>query len=253
MLKITNLQKSFRDNLNHQVEIFKNFNLEISKGEFVAIFGPNGCGKTTLLNLIAGVDKADGGEIIFDDRKTKIAFIFQNYRESLFPWLSVIDNISYPLKLQGVPIEKRREQAKSLCVRFGVTISLESYPYTLSGGQQQLVTILRALITQPDIILLDEPFSSLDYQTNLFMLNKIQEIWRETGITFVFVSHDIDEAIFLSQRLILLSNKPTIIVKEVNNVLPYPRTTHLMGMPEFSRLKHEALDVFIKQVNNKTL
>ena len=253
MLKITNLQKSFRDNLNHQVEIFKNFNLEISKGEFVAIFGPNGCGKTTLLNLIAGVDKADGGEIIFDDRKTKIAFIFQNYRESLFPWLSVIDNISYPLKLQGVPIEKRREQAKSLCVRFGVTISLESYPYTLSGGQQQLVTILRALITQPDIILLDEPFSSLDYQTNLFMLNKIQEIWRETGLTFVFVSHDIDEAIFLSQRLILLSNKPTIVAKTITNSLSYPRTTHQMGAPEFSKLKHEAIDIFVKQINNKII
>ncbi|MEK6818866.1 MAG: ATP-binding cassette domain-containing protein, partial [Nanoarchaeota archaeon] len=129
----------------------------------------------------------------------------------------------------------------------------ENYPYTLSGGQQQLVTILRALITKADLILLDEPFSSLDYQTTLFMLNKTQEIWQETGITFIFVSHDIDEAIFLSQRLILLSKKPTMIAEEVNNILPYPRTTHIMGMPEFSRLKHEALDVFIKQVNNKTL
>ena len=213
MLKITNLQKSFQDNLGHSVEVFKNFNLEISGGEFLAIFGPNGCGKTTLLNLIAGIDKADDGKIIFDDPKTKIAFIFQNYRESLFPWLNVIDNISYPLKLQGIPEEKRHVQVKNLCEQFGVQINFENYPYTLSGGQQQLATILRALITKPDIILLDEPFSSLDYQTTLFMLNKTQEIWQETGITFIFVSHDIDEAIFLSQRLILLSKKPTMIAK----------------------------------------
>lgn len=252
MLKLVNIKKTYLDQ-KRKIEVFSNFNLEVSNGEFVAIFGPNGCGKTTLLNLIAGLDKPDFGQIIFDNPKTRIAFIFQNYRESLFPWLNVIDNISYPLKLQGIPAQKRYAQVKNLCEQFSVQINFESYPYTLSGGQQQLVTVLRALITQPDIILLDEPFSSLDYQTTLFMLNKMQEIWRETGITFVFVSHDIDEAIYLSQRLILLSKKPTIIAKEINNALPYPRTAHMVGTPEFSKLKHEALDIFIRQINNTTL
>src|SRR3989338_4446040 len=107
MLKITNLQKSFRDNLNHQVEIFKNFNLEISRGEFVGIFGPNGCGKTTLLNLISGLDKDFSGKISFDN-KVQISYIFQNYRESIFPWLTIAENIAYPLKLQGVSDKEQK-------------------------------------------------------------------------------------------------------------------------------------------------
>lgn len=249
MLSITNLKKSYYDNRGVELKVFEDFNLEIHEGEFLSLFGPNGCGKTTLLNLIAELDKSDGGEITFLNKKHKIAFIFQDYRNSLFPWLNIVDNISYPLKLAGSSIIERREQTENMCRQFGAKLNFGAYPYTLSGGQQQLVSILRALIANPDIILLDEPFSSLDYQTTLFMLKKTQEMWQKTKITFIYVSHEIDEAIFLSQRLVLLSNKPTRVVKVVNNALPYPRTTEVAGNLEFSRLKNEALDVFVKQIS----
>ncbi len=252
MLKITHLNKSYTEHSGSELAIFNDFNLEVKKGEFIGIFGPNGCGKTTLLNLIAGLDKPNSGNIIFDTPAVRTAFIFQNYRESLFPWLSVKDNITYPLKLRGIPIAERYKRAEKLTEQFGVKINLESFPYALSGGQQQFTAILRALMTEPDLILMDESFSSLDYQTTLFMLIKMQEIWEETGITFIFVSHEIDEAIFLAQRVILLSHKPTKVVKELVNSLPYPRTTHVMGTPEFTNLKHQAVDEFIKQVNNKS-
>ncbi len=129
MLKLVNIKKTYLDQ-KRKIEVFSNFSLKVNKGEFVAIFGPNGCGKTTLLNLIAGLDEPDFGQIIFDNPKTKIAFIFQNYRESLFPWLNVIDNISYPLKLQGISVQKRHAQVKNLCEQFSVQINFESYPYT---------------------------------------------------------------------------------------------------------------------------
>ena len=233
MLRITHLNKFYTEKDGAKLAIFKNFNLEVNKGEFVGIFGPNGCGKTTLLNLIAGLDRPNSGKIIFNAPATRRAVIFQNYRESLFPWLSVRDNIAYPLKLRGIPLKERHKRAEALTEQFGIKINLESFPYTLSGGQQQFAAILRALMIEPDLILMDEPFSSLDYQATLFMLRKMQEIWEETGITFIFVSHEIDEAIFLAQRVVLLSNKPTRVVKDIVNSLSYPRTTAAMGMPEF--------------------
>ncbi len=246
MLKIENLEKSFQNNGN-AIKVFESFNLKISRGEFIGIFGPNGCGKTTLLNLISGLDKNFLGKINFGN-KVKISYIFQNYRESIFPWLTIADNITYPLKLQGISREKQKEEAKIICNQFGIKFDLSDYPYTLSGGQQQLVAILRGLITKPDILLFDEPLSSLDYQTTLFMLNKIQEIWQETKTTVLFISHDIDEAIMLSQKIILLSNKPARVIKTFDNNLNYPRKTDIMGTSEFIRLKHDVLSVFTDEV-----
>lgn len=246
MLKIDNLKKVYDHNGN-SVEVFDSFNLEISRGEFVGIFGPNGCGKTTLLNLISGLDKEFSGKIDFDN-KAKTSYIFQNYRESIFPWLTIADNISYPLKLRGLSKKEQSNAAQSICNQFNIKFNLSDYPYTLSGGQQQLVAILRGLITKPDILLFDEPLSSLDYQTTLFMLKKIQEIWQETKTTVIFISHDIDEAITLSQKIILLSNKPTKVIKIFDNRLHYPRKTDIMGTNEFVELKHNILSVFTDEV-----
>lgn len=246
MLKINNLEKIYNHNGN-SVEVFDSLNLEISRGEFIGIFGPNGCGKTTLLNLISGLDKDFSGKINFDN-KVRISYIFQNYRESIFPWLTIADNIAYPLKLQGISDKEQKNAAHSICNQFGVKFDLSDYPYTLSGGQQQLVAILRGLITRPNILLFDEPLSSIDYQTTLFMLNKIQEIWQETKTTIVFISHDIDEAITLSQKIILLSNKPTRVIKNFDNHLNYPRKIDTMGTKEFVELKHNILSVFTNEV-----
>ncbi|PIR05620.1 nitrate ABC transporter ATP-binding protein [Candidatus Kuenenbacteria bacterium CG11_big_fil_rev_8_21_14_0_20_37_9] len=246
MLKITNLSKSYQHN-GSPVKVFELLNLEILRGEFVGIFGPNGCGKTTLLNLISGLDKNFSGEINFDN-KVKISYIFQNYRESIFPWLTIAENIAYPLKLRGHTREEQREAARKICNQFDIKFDLSDYPHTLSGGQQQLAAILRGLITKPDILLFDEPLSSLDYQTTLFMLNKIQEIWQETKTTILFISHNIDEAVTLSQKIILLSNKPTKIVKIFDNHLNYPRKTDILGSSEFVELKHNILSEFTHEI-----
>lgn len=246
MLKIEKLEKIYEHNGN-SVKVFESLDLEILHGEFIGIFGPNGCGKTTLLNLISGLDKNFSGKINFDN-KVKISYIFQNYRESIFPWLTIADNIAYPLKLQGISREKQKDEAKIICNQFGIKFDLSDYPYNLSGGQQQLVAILRGLITKPDILLFDEPLSSLDYQTTLFMLNKIQEIWQETKTTVLFISHDIDEAIMLSQKIILLSNKPVRVIKIFDNHLHYPRKTDTLGLSEFVELKRDILSAFADEI-----
>ena len=246
MLKLENIKKTYDHNGN-SVEVFDSLNLEISKGEFISVFGPNGCGKTTLLNLISGLDKNFSGKINLNSQ-TKISYIFQNYRDSIFPWLTIAENISYPLKLQGYTNEKQSEAVQKICSQFGIKFDLADYPYNLSGGQQQLVVILRGLITKPDILLFDEPLSSLDYQTTLFMLDKIQEIWLETKTMVIFVSHDIDEAITLSQKIILLGSKPTKIVKIFENNLKYPRKIDILGTSEFVSLKHNILNVFKEEI-----
>lgn len=246
MLKINNLEKVYNHN-GSPAKVFDSLNLEIARGEFIGIFGPNGCGKTTLLNLISGLDKNFSGKINFDN-EVKISYVFQNYRESIFPWLTIADNITYPLKLQGLSPKEQKNTAQNICNQFNIKLNLSDYPYTLSGGQQQLVAILRGLITKPDILLFDEPLSSIDYQTTLFMLSKIQEIWQETKTTIIFISHDIDEAITLSQKIILLSSKPTRVIKTFDNHLNYPRKTDIMGTSEFVALKHNILSVFTNEV-----
>lgn len=246
MLEIKNISKTYF-NKGKNIQVFSDFNLSVRRGEFVSIFGPNGCGKTSLLHIIAGILSADFGSIKFKDKdieSLKVGFVFQDYHNSLLPWLSVQDNLSFPLKLSGSSKEERVEKVAELCKKFNCNINLNLYPYQLSGGQQQFVSLLRGLISNPDIYLLDEPFSSLDYQTTLSMLEQLSKIWEETKITTLFVSHEIDEAIFLSQKIILLGNKPTKVEKIIENNLPYPRKLDLLGTPEFAKIKSEVLSIY---------
>lgn len=251
MLKILNLQKIYKDRDQTRVEVFDQFNLQVAEGEFVAIFGPNGCGKTTLLNLIAGIINPDEGSITLNNKppySSRIGYVFQDYRNSLFPWLKIKDNISFPLKLRGLNKKERNKKVERVCKNFGFNIDLKFYPYNLSGGQQQFVSLLRGLIIEPEIYLLDEPFSSLDYQTTLLMLEKFSKIWMETKTTTIFISHEIDEAIFLAQKIVLLSNKPTKIAKIFENKMPFPRKIDLLGSPEFAKLKQEILNIYRQEI-----
>jgi len=250
MLEIKNLKKTYYNN-QQTIKVFDDFNLNINDGEFITIFGPNGCGKTTLLNMIAGILTPDFGEINFNKKlisSLRIGFVFQDYRNSLFPWLRIKDNISFPLKLKNVDKKTRDDEVVKMCKKFGCNFNIDSFPYELSGGQQQFISLLRGLIIDPELYLLDEPFSSLDYHTTLFMLEKLSEIWQKTKITTLFVSHEIDEAIFLSQRIVLLSNKPSSVVKIFNNPLPYPRKISLLGCPEFAKLKNEILNIYSQEI-----
>ena len=231
--------------------IYDNFDLDIPRGELISVFGPNGCGKSTLINIIAGLIPADAGQILFDGmllNEIKFGYVFQNYREALFPWLRAFDNIAYPLKMMQVAPAERRARTEKLVAHLGIKLDLNLYPYQMSGGQQQLVSIMRALIVEPEILFLDEPFSALDYEMTLFMREQLQRIFMETGTTTVLVSHDLEEAVFLADRVLLLSRHPARVADFAPVAAARPRTDATLSDPEFVRTKAHCLEVFQREV-----
>jgi NitT/TauT family transport system ATP-binding protein len=231
--------------------IYDNFDLDIPRGELISVFGPNGCGKSTLINMIAGLIAPDAGQILFDGMllsEIKFGYVFQNYREALFPWLRAFDNIAYPLKMMQVAPVERRARTERLVAHLGVKIDLNLYPYHMSGGQQQLVSIMRALIVEPEILFLDEPFSALDYEMTLFMREQLQRIFMETGTTTVLVSHDLEEAVFLADRVLLLSRHPARVADFTPVKALRPRTDVTLSDPEFVSTKAHCLEVFQREV-----
>jgi NitT/TauT family transport system ATP-binding protein len=243
---IRGLSKRFSD-----TAIYDNFDFDIPRGKLISVFGPNGCGKSTLINMIAGLFPVDAGEILFDGQpvsKIRFGYVFQNYREAMFPWLRAFDNIAYPLRLMGVSKAERTARVEKLVAHLGVKIDLALYPYQLSGGQQQLVSIMRALIVEPEILFLDEPFSALDYEMTLFMREQLQRVFMETATTMVLVSHDLEEAVYLSDRILLLSRHPARAVEFVAYDAPRPRTLETMSEADFISTKAHCLDVFQREV-----
>src|SRR5882757_798391 len=231
--------------------IYDKFDLDIPRGELISVFGPNGCGKSTLINMIAGLIPLDAGQVLFDGMllsEIKFGYVFQNYREALFPWLRAFDNIAYPLKMKGIDKAERSARVEKLVARLGVRLDLNRYPYQMSGGQQQLVSIMRALIVEPEILFLDEPFSALDYEMTLFMREQLQRIFVETATTTVLVSHDLEEAVYLSDRILLLSRGPARAVEFVHYDAQRPRTLRTMSEADFVRTKAHCLDVFQREV-----
>jgi NitT/TauT family transport system ATP-binding protein len=243
---IRRLSKRFSD-----TAIYDNFDFDIPRGKLISVFGPNGCGKSTLINMIAGLFPADAGEILFDGQpisRIRFGYVFQNYREAMFPWLRAFDNIAYPLKLMAISKAERTARVERLAAHLGVKIDLALYPYQLSGGQQQLVSIMRALIVEPEILFLDEPFSALDYEMTLFMREQLQRVFMETATTTVLVSHDLEEAVYLSDRILLLSRHPARAVDFVTYDAPRPRTLATMSEADFISTKAHCLDVFQREV-----
>jgi NitT/TauT family transport system ATP-binding protein len=231
--------------------IYDRFDLDIPRGKLVSVFGPNGCGKSTLINIIAGLILPDAGEILFDGkplRAIKFGYVFQNYREALFPWLRSVDNIEYPLKLMKLPKAERRARVEKLVAHLGVKIDLKRYPYEMSGGQQQLISIMRALVVEPEILFLDEPFSALDYEMTLFMRERLQNIFMKLKTTMLLVSHDLEEAIQLADQVVLLTRRPTRVAEIVNVDLPWPRDLDVTTGEGFINLKRHCLDRFWREV-----
>jgi NitT/TauT family transport system ATP-binding protein len=231
--------------------IYDNFDLDIPRGELISVFGPNGCGKSTLINIVAGLISPDAGEILFDGMRLdeiKFGYVFQNYREALFPWLRAFDNVAYPLKMMKVAPAERKARTERLVAHLGIKLDLNLYPYQMSGGQQQLVSIMRALIVEPEILFLDEPFSALDYEMTLFMREQLQRLFMETGTTTVLVSHDLEEAVYLADRVLLLSRHPARVADFPKVSSPRPRTDATLSEPDFVRMKAHCLDVFQREV-----
>ncbi|MEP4431936.1 MAG: ATP-binding cassette domain-containing protein, partial [Hyphomicrobiales bacterium] len=222
-------------------------------GSFTSIFGPNGCGKSTLINMISGLMPMDSGNVFYDGQTiqdTRISYVFQNYREALFPWLRAIDNIHYPLKLQGIPRSERTQRVDKLVEDFGIKIDLNAYPYALSGGQQQAVSILRALVRDPEVLFLDEPFSALDYEMTLLMREKLQGIFEKTGTTMILVSHDLEEAVQMADQVLLLTKRPTRVAALVDNELPRPRDAASLVSADFVALRSQCLEIFQREANS---
>ncbi|MGE4337329.1 MAG: ABC transporter ATP-binding protein [Pigmentiphaga sp.] len=231
--------------------LYSDFELNLPRGKVTCIFGPNGCGKSTLMNMVAGLIEPDSGEILFDGKTlkdTKIGYVFQNYREALFPWIRAIDNIRYPLKLEGLSDAHCNARVQELIKTFDIRFDLNRYPYELSGGQQQLVSILRALAPRPEVLFLDEPFSALDYEMTLLIRDKLQEMFAATQLTTVIVSHDLEEAVYLADDILLLTKRPTQVADVLGYDAPRPRDVSNLSSPDFIAVKSRCLSIFQREV-----
>lgn len=241
-LVLKNLSKSFAGEGKAEVEALSHIDLDVSDGEFVSVLGPSGCGKTTLLRIIAGLDHPSGGEILLDGKMIdgpcpRMAMIFQEY--SLYPWRTVIDNIAFGLEMKGVEKEQRREKAFEFLELVGLVDFAGNYPFELSGGMRQRVAVARALAIDPQILLMDEPFGALDAQTRNMLQRELLEIWEKTKKTVLFVTHSVDEAIYLSDRVVVLTARPGTIREMVSIDLPRPRER---TGTEFAKLRRYVLD-----------
>ena len=229
-----------------EVEAVRDLSVEIGAGEFVSILGPSGCGKSTLIGAVAGFTPLAGGEVVLDgtagtrpgpDR----GVVFQHH--TLFPWKTVYHNVEFGLKMRGVPRGERHEAIEQILGEVGLAEFARHYPAQLSGGMQQRVNLSRALVNRPRVLLMDEPFAALDAQTRLQMQELLLELWTEIRMTVIFVTHDIDEAIFLADRLIVLSERPARVQADLAVELPRPRTAEALTAPPFMRLKRECLEL----------
>lgn len=217
MIKIVKLKKVYFN--TREKVVFDDFNLQIKKGDSVAILGPNGIGKTTLLRIISGLEEFQSGKIIINDKRpsqAKIGFIPQNYSETLLPWYTNIDNIILPLHISGVKINKTK-LIENIENDFNIRLPWNDHPYNLSGGQKQMLSIMRAVINNPDILLMDEPFSSLDISTSIEIQKKLRIISKKKNLTSIFVSHRVEDCLYMSNRILLLKGKPTRVILDVNN------------------------------------
>lgn len=233
------------------VTVYDGFDLDIPKGKITSVFGPNGCGKSTLINMISGILPYDGGQILFEGKEaheTRIGYVFQNYREAVFPWMRAIDNIRYPLQFLDISKAERQALLDQVVDSFGVSFDLNRYPYQMSGGQQQLVSIMRALVVQPEVLFLDEPFSALDYEMVMFLRGILQKVLKEREVTTLLVSHDLDEAVLLADEVLLLTKRPTRVAERLTFDAPRPRSADTTVTPDFVQTKTRALDIFQREV-----
>jgi NitT/TauT family transport system ATP-binding protein len=230
MLEIRHLSKSYGD-----TQAIADVDFTVGEREFVSVVGPSGCGKTTLLKCIAGLLSPTSGEVVLQDDKV-MALVFQEYSRSLMPWLSVRKNVALPLRHKSK--EERAKLVDEAVEAVGLTRFIDRYPWQLSGGMQQRVAIARALAYQPQILLMDEPFASVDAQTRADLEDLVLEVRERYDVTIVFVTHDIDESVYLSDRIVVLGPSPTA-VKEILQVdLPRPRDqVDTKELPEFAHLR----------------
>ncbi|MGA2945143.1 MAG: ABC transporter ATP-binding protein [Xanthobacteraceae bacterium] len=225
--------------------------LAVGQGDFVSVIGPSGCGKSTLLRIIDGLIQPDQGRVLVDGRVVDRpgpdrAVVFQYF--GLYPWRSVLRNVEFGLELRGMPQQQRREIALSNIALVGLRGFENHFPHELSGGMRQRVGFARALALNPDIILMDEPFSSVDEQTRELLQEQLLDVWRETRKTVLFITHSIDEAVYMANRVVVMAARPGRVVEDINVDLPRPRTGDVRTLPRFGEIRAHAWDLLKQSI-----
>lgn len=245
-LSLKNLRKTYFDPYaGSQVTAVQNVSLDVEQGEFVSVVGPSGCGKTTILNMIAGFIPYTGGEILIDGNLVKgpgpdRGVVFQSF--ALFPWKTVLENVGFGPKMRGVPKDERDRTAREYLALAGLSHAADRYPNELSGGMQQRVGVVRALANNPAVLLMDEPFASVDAQTRMTLQEELTRIWQERKPTVIFITHDVAEAVFLANRVVVLSKGR--VLDQIKVDLPRPRVwDQLIEDETFKRLSAQVLQM----------
>jgi NitT/TauT family transport system ATP-binding protein len=239
ILRVNKLDKLFQTG-KQTVTALKQISFQTYRREFLCIIGPSGCGKSTLIRILAGLETHSGGEVLLDGRPVngpgrERGMVFQGY--TLFPWLTVRKNVMFGLRMNGVSRAEAGKQADEWLGLIGLQKFADAYPHQLSGGMKQRVAIIRALVNHPRILLMDEPFSALDAQTRARMQSYLLEIWKKVDITVIFITHDLDEAIFLADRILVLSAHPGEVQELIEVPLDRPRRPEQFDSPEFRAMK----------------
>jgi len=242
-LKVVHLSKSFEKGEHEVVEALADVSIELEDKEFVCVLGPSGCGKSTLLRIIAGLERPTSGKVLIDEGEVtrpdrKLGMIFQDY--SLYPWRTVNENIALGLELQGVPEEQQAAIVQKYLALTGLSEFRNSYPYELSGGMRQRVAVVRALAVDPIVLLMDEPFGALDAQTRNKLQHDLLDIWDKTKKTILFVTHSVDEAVLLADRIVVLTPRPGTICEVIPIDQPRPRDRTSV---EFAKVRRYVLDM----------
>lgn len=249
LIEVKNLSKSFASTTagTEPLLVVNNLNLSLEYGELVTIFGPNGCGKSTILHLLAGLFPPDMGTVVRNSGKTNslsIGYVFQNYADTLLPWRTVRGNIAFPLELRHISKQEKIGRVNKRMEQFHLMEHANKYIYQLSGGLKQLVAIAQATVYDPQLLLLDEPFSALDYSLSRMLWLRFREFWTDQKVTTVFISHNVDEAVFLGDRVLVISPRPAQVVEEI--VVPFgiERTLSLLSSSEFFSIRSQVLNAF---------
>ncbi len=243
------VSKVFSDG-GSSVEALRVISFELREREFLCILGPSGCGKTTLLKIIAGLLKPTSGEVIFSAERADgplNSMVFQEH--GIFPWMNVIDNVAFGLEMRGLPEKERHAISMEFIKKVGLGNFIRKYPHELSVGMKQRVGIARAFASNPEVLLMDEPFCSLDAQTRLIMQRELLRIWKEHQRSVIFVTHDIEEAILLGDRVIILTSSPGIIKDEIEINLGRPRGFEITATKEFAELRMEIWETIKEEVH----
>ena len=238
-VRVASVVRRFTSQAAAPVDVLAGISLDVAASAFVALLGPSGCGKSTLLRLVAGLDAPDGGSIVVDGRTVRrreppdhVAFVFQEAH--LLPWRTLVKNVQLPLELRGMPAGERRDRALNMLERVGLADAGDRYPSQLSGGMQLRGSLARALVTDPRLLLLDEPFAALDEITRQRLDGLIQDLWHERRFTALFVTHSLREAVFLAERAVMLSHRPAHIVADRAIDLPTDRDAALRASPAYN-------------------